>query len=94
MAQKLYAIVNRERGRGRDFYDLVFLMGRNIKPNYSYLNEKLSISNSNILKESVLGQCSQLDMKAMAGDVKPFLFDADDAKKVRLFKEVVAQYDF
>lgn len=42
MAQKIYAIINRKRNKGRDFFDLVFLMSRDIKPNYNYLDAKLS----------------------------------------------------
>ncbi len=94
MAQKLYAIINRKRGKGRDFYDLVFLMSRTVNPSYQYLDTKLSISSPHVLKEAVLERCKQLDMEAMTEDVKPFLFNADDAKKVRLFERVVAQYDF
>lgn len=30
----------------------------------------------------------------MAKDVEPFLFDAFDVKKVRLFEEIVRQYRF
>ena len=36
LSQKFYAILNRPRNKGRDFYDVVFLLGRNIKPNYDY----------------------------------------------------------
>ncbi|MDR8389519.1 nucleotidyl transferase AbiEii/AbiGii toxin family protein [Aliifodinibius sp. S!AR15-10] len=79
MAQKLYAIINRDRNKGRDFYDLAFLMGRDIKPNYQYLEAKVSISDPESLKEAVLTKCQQLDMEAKAKDVEPFLFDASKA---------------
>jgi predicted nucleotidyltransferase component of viral defense system len=94
MAQKLYAAINRDRNKGRDFYDLVFLMGRDIKPNYGYLEAKVSISDPVPLKEAVLDQCKQLDMEAMAQDVEPFLFDASDIKKVIRFEGAVQQYEF
>ncbi|TVQ10408.1 MAG: nucleotidyl transferase AbiEii/AbiGii toxin family protein [Balneolaceae bacterium] len=94
MAQKLYAVINRDRNKGRDFYDLVFLMGRDIKPDYPYLKGRLAISDPELLKQAVLDKCNQLDMKAMAKDVEPFLFDASDVRKVIRFVEVVRQYDF
>ncbi|MEX2367900.1 MAG: nucleotidyl transferase AbiEii/AbiGii toxin family protein [Balneolaceae bacterium] len=94
MAQKLYAIINRDRNKGRDFYDLVFLMGRDIKPNYRYLEARVSISDPDSLKKAVLDRCQQLDMEAMARDVEPFLFDASEIKKVIRFEEVVRQYEF
>ncbi|WP_103665004.1 nucleotidyl transferase AbiEii/AbiGii toxin family protein [Gracilimonas amylolytica] len=94
MAQKLYAIVNRDRNKGRDFFDMVFLMGRNIRPDYDYLEDKISVSNAKSLKEVVLEKCQQLDMEEMAKDVEPFLFKTTDRKKVILFNDVVKQYSF
>ena len=94
MAQKLYAIINRDKNKGRDFYDLVFLMSRNVQPNYEYLNEKISVSNANSLKNIVLEKCQQLNMEEMAKDVEPFLFKPTDRKKVVQFEDVVRQYAF
>jgi len=94
MAQKIYAIINRKRNKGRDFFDLVFLMSRDIKPNYSYLDAKLSISNSDAVKEEILDKCDQLNMEEMADDVRPFLFENSAVKKVELFADLVKQYSF
>ena len=94
MAQKIYAIINRNRGKGRDFYDLIFLMGRNVKPNYQYLNAKIAVSDPISLKEALLDRCQQLDMETMAKDVEPFLFDPSDVKKVTRFEYAVQQYEF
>lgn len=94
MAQKMYAVINRPRNKGRDFFDLVFLMSKDIKPNYDYLDEKLSISDPNALKKAILEKCRQLDMKTMAQDVEPFLFDAADVKKIILFEELAEQYSY
>lgn len=94
MAQKLYAVVNRERNKGRDFFDLVFLMGKNITPDYGYLKLKMSITSSKKLKQTLLDTCGTIDMEDMAADVEPFLFDGSDVKKVRRFEQVVEQYPF
>jgi len=94
MAQKCYAILNRPRNKGRDFFDLVFLMGRNIHPNMDYLQQKVNIRNTGELKEKLLAKCHSLDMKAMADDVAPFLFNSTDEKKVRLFAEYLEGYSF
>lgn len=94
MAQKIYAIINRKRNKGRDFFDLVFLMSRNIKPDYSYLDAKLSITKADTLKEKILDKCGQLDMEKMAMDVSPFLFEASETKKVIRFVDLVKQYSF
>lgn len=94
MAQKCYAILNRNRNKGRDFFDLVFLMGLNIRPEMAYIEQKLEVKSSAALKEMLLQKCRSLDMSAMASDVAPFLFHAGDEKKVRLFEEYLQGYSF
>lgn len=93
LAQKFYTIVNRKRSKGRDFFDVVFLLSKDIKPNYDYLRMKLGIGDSKGLKTKILTVCSKLDMKAMADDVAPFLFNAADAKKVELFEKYLKQVE-
>lgn len=91
LAQKFYAIINRKRNKGRDFFDATFLLSRGIKPNYEYLNLKLGIQNSDELRTQILEKCAALDMSEMAKDVEPFLFEPKDMKKVLLFPELVKQ---
>jgi len=93
LAQKLYAILNRKRAKGRDFFDVVFLLGKGIKPNYDYLTLKKNINSTEELKEAVLAHCQTLDMTEMAKDVAPFLFQPNDEKKVRLFLEYIRQVE-
>jgi hypothetical protein len=94
MAQKCYSILNLPRNKGRDFFDLVFLMGRNITPDMAYLSQKINIATPGDLKHRLLQRCHSLDMAAMASDVAPFLFNSDDEKKVRLFGDYLEGYAF
>ncbi|WP_080054402.1 nucleotidyl transferase AbiEii/AbiGii toxin family protein [Spirosoma aerolatum] len=91
LAQKFYAILNRPRNKGRDFFDVVFLLGRQIKPNYAYLNQKIGIDTANALKERLIAHCATLDMDDMAKDVEPFLFYKADRNKVILFLDIIKQ---
>jgi predicted nucleotidyltransferase component of viral defense system len=91
LAQKFFAVINRKRNKGRDFFDIVFLLGMGVKPNFDYLKFKLDISNGQQLKETVLSVCHKIDMQEMADDVAPFLFTQKDTKKVLLFKEYLSQ---
>jgi hypothetical protein len=91
LAQKFYAILNRQRNKGRDFFDVVFILSKTDSPNYDYLSVKANISNAKQLKERILEKCSRIDMEAMAKDVQPFLFDPTDTKKVVLFPEYIKQ---
>jgi predicted nucleotidyltransferase component of viral defense system len=87
LAQKFYAVMNRKRNIGRDFFDIVFLLGQGQTPNYKYLKVKIGIDNPQELKSTIINKTRKLDMQAMAKDVKPFLFDQKDDKKILLFTE-------
>lgn len=62
-----------------------FLLGRGQTPNYAYLSEKIGVQTPQELKQKILEKCATLDMKEMAADVKPFLFNPEDEKKILLF---------
>ena len=91
LAQKFYAVINRKRNKGRDFFDIVFLLSKISKPNYAYLDLKLGIKNETQLKEMLFQKCSTLNMEEMAKDVEPFLFNTADVKKIVLFTQLIEQ---
>jgi len=90
LAQKYYALINRNRKKGRDFFDIVFLH-KTTKPNFEYLNQKIGISNANDLLNKVLIELKNIDLKEMSEDVKPFLFNSTDIKKILHFKNYIIQ---
>ena len=92
LAQKFFAILNRPRPKGRDFFDVVFLLGKT-KPNYDYLKLKVGIESPKVLKSAILERCSKIDMTEMARDVATFLFDVKDEKRVRLFVDYLKQVE-
>jgi predicted nucleotidyltransferase component of viral defense system len=91
LAQKFYAILNRPINKGRDFFDIVFLLGQGQKPNYDYLEFKVGINSPEQLVKAILDHCNSLDMVEMANDVSPFLFDFRDEKKVLYFTDYIKQ---
>jgi len=90
LSQKIYAALNRKRAKGRDFYDIVFLLAF-VKPNFSYLKEKIGIAKPEELKSELLKSGKEIDFKDLARDVEPFLFSSTDSKKVALFSEFIKQ---
>lgn len=44
LSQKIFAILNRKRTMGRDFFDTIYLFNRT-KPNYDYLSSRMNINN-------------------------------------------------
>jgi predicted nucleotidyltransferase component of viral defense system len=94
MAQKCYAILNRPRNKGRDFYDLVFLMGKQVAPDLNYLSQKTGIRTPEELKKRLWDRCNTLNMEDMARDVAPFLFHSKDENKIKFFKDYLEGYEF
>lgn len=88
LAQKFFAIFNRKAMKGRDFYDVVFLFSKTT-PNYEYLQLKMDIETGQQLKMKLLTLDGNIDLNVLANDVKPFLFNADDAKRVTLFMSFI-----
>ncbi|MFA6995585.1 MAG: nucleotidyl transferase AbiEii/AbiGii toxin family protein [Patescibacteria group bacterium] len=90
LAMKIAAIFGRKRMKGRDFYDLVYLLGF-ADFNYKYLNSKLGIKDKKELKAKLLKMLTNLDLTIIAEDVRPFLIKPDDRERVLRFKEYITQ---
>ena len=88
LAQKLYAILARKRPMGRDFFDAIFLFGKT-SPNPDYLKEKLAVAGMSVVTAKLLQRCRLLNFDQLARDVKQFLFDPCDARKILLFREYI-----
>lgn len=91
LAQKFYTIINRKRKKGRDFYDVVFLLGKGIQPDYSYLAKKANISEPEALQQMIMEICQSVNMETIAQDVEPFLFVGQDTKRVTRFEKYFLQ---
>ncbi|MBG0860415.1 MAG: nucleotidyl transferase AbiEii/AbiGii toxin family protein, partial [Bacteroidales bacterium] len=63
-----------ERGKGRDFYDLMFLLGQT-KPDYDFLAKRTGIINAGELKAEVRKLLKVTDMKTKARDFEHLLFN-------------------
>jgi len=88
LSQKIFAVFNRKTPKGRDFYDIIFLLSR-VKPNYDYLKFKLNIANGEKLKKHLLALHDKIDFDSLVKDVKPFLFNPKDAKRINLFIDYI-----
>jgi len=91
LSQKFYAVINRKRNKGRDFFDIIFLLGHGVLPDYKYLNHKIGVNNPEELRSMILEKCSRINMKEMVIDVQPFLFNHSDAKRILLFAEYLKE---
>lgn len=79
-----------ERGKGRDYYDFVFLSGIT-DPDFAYLEEKFGITDHMQLYERILESCKTTNFQIKSRDFEKLAFDPAETKKVLLFKEYIQQ---
>jgi predicted nucleotidyltransferase component of viral defense system len=91
LAQKCLTILQRPRNKGRDFYDVVFLLSRGVAPDMGYITQRTGLGSQRALAEALLEHCAKLDMKAQAEDVRQFVIDAETLETVVQFKEIIRQ---
>ncbi len=90
LSQKIHAAVSRKRTKGRDFYDILFLLAFS-KPNYAYLEAKMGIGDPQTLRKKFMELIAGFDFGELGRDVQAFLFNPDDVRKIELFPKFFAQ---
>lgn len=90
LSQKIAAALGRKRAKGRDFYDIIYLLSFT-KPNYGYLQQKLNITDPDILRQKLIHHVKTLDLKHLGYDVQKFLFNPNDTQKIELFPKLIAE---
>ncbi len=86
-ATKLHACFFRKYIKGRDYYDLVWYLGKKIKPNYPLLNNAIKqtqgdfpqLTDGNI-RDFLLEKISKIDFDFIKKDVERFLEDKSELK--------------
>ncbi|MGB9613594.1 MAG: nucleotidyl transferase AbiEii/AbiGii toxin family protein [Candidatus Margulisiibacteriota bacterium] len=83
LSQKLLAILQKKREKGRDFYDASFLWGLT-EPNLGYLEKRTNLS-AETFKQKIIARCEKLNYQSLAKDVEAFLFDEEQKLRVLNF---------
>ena len=86
LSQKIFTCLNRKREKGRDFFDVVYLMSKT-GPDYAYLKVKAGINNKEEMKIALRERADMLNLVSLAKDIEPFLFEPSQKDRVELFKE-------
>lgn len=89
MSQKIAALLERKRAKGRDFFDVSFLISKGIKPDMKYLKQMLEIDDSKSLKKKLTVRAKEVDLNNMATDVEKFLFNSSHIERVLSFNQQV-----
>jgi len=89
LSQKIIAILERKRAKGRDFYDVSFLLGLG-DPNFEYIEKRKGIKRNDLLS-ALLKRIDELNMPLLVKDVLPFLQKPSDQERILSFREYVEQ---
>jgi len=83
LAQKMMTVVERKREKGRDLFDVSYLMGL-AEPDFSYIAQCMHINQKEFL-ELFEERLQALDLHYLARDVEPFLFSAEHSERILTF---------
>lgn len=86
LSQKICTIFQRKREKGRDFFDISYLMPK-VEPDFPFLELKLKIKSKAELIKRLQEKASSVDLKALAKDVEPFLMEPNQKNRILQFKE-------
>jgi hypothetical protein len=88
LSMKLSALFTRVKGR--DIFDIVYLLSLGTMPDWDVLSHLCQIKNGQQLKEKLESRIVELDLPTLQRDVAPFLFDATN-QSVALFPQIIQQ---
>ena len=77
------------RGKGRDFYDVIFLLSKT-KPNMEFLKQRSGIESVAELKASVLDRLRDVDLNQKKRDFVHLLFNEANAGRILSFADIVS----
>lgn len=102
-ATKLHACLFRSFAKGRDYYDLMWYLGKKIQPNMTVLNNAVAqteqdydLLNEEKLKYDLLQKITDIDIQKLKKDVEPFLAHHEELSLFdkKLMMDVVGNYQF
>jgi predicted nucleotidyltransferase component of viral defense system len=89
-ATKIHAILFRRYTKGRDYYDLLFYLGKKIRPNLKLFQNAAAQTHPDLefptltsVRDALRRKIEALDEKRVIADVEPFLSDPVEARYLR-----------
>ena len=76
------------RSKGRDFYDLMFLLSQS-KPDYDFLSKRCGVHNLSEFKQVTTELLKTVDLKKKQKDFEHLLFNKANSERILRFGEFV-----
>ena len=86
---KLSALLSRQKGR--DFYDVMFLLAQTA-PNFDFLENQWGIHNIQELRKSLFKMLESVDLQHKSKDFEHLIFHQTSTKKIIHFKEFIEEW--
>lgn len=77
-----------DRAKGRDFYDLMFLLGQTL-PDFDFLAKRRGIGSPQELKTLILQVLERTDLNVKMKDFEHLLFNKNNSSRILRFKEYI-----
>ncbi len=91
LSQKIVTVLERKRPKGRDFYDMSYLLGIT-DFNFDFLKEISGPEDQKELKERLLKKCGEIDFRDLAISTQAFLLDPEkDRDRILSFPDYIEQ---
>lgn len=90
LSQKIVAAFDRKRAKGRDFYDILFLISKETAPDFAYLEKTIEVRNQKELNDYIVEKCENLNFPELANDVEGFLINHKHKERVVRFQEIIS----
>jgi len=79
-----------DRAKGRDFYDLMFLLAQT-SPDYNFLAKRKGIGSPEELKNAIFEVLDRIDLNVKMKDFEHLLFNKNNSRKILRFKEFIKE---
>lgn len=87
LSQKLIAITDRKREKGRDFYDVSFLYSFT-EPDFDFIKKVTGLDRLEFMNK-VIERSKTLNFMSLAEDVRPFLVKPEQVSRVETFLQFI-----
>ncbi|MDO8514959.1 MAG: nucleotidyl transferase AbiEii/AbiGii toxin family protein [bacterium] len=88
LAEKIHAITNRQKGR--DVFDLWFLLSKNISFDQKFINKKLAFFDQKLNIRNLINKINNWPDKNLDADLRPFL-SSGDRKIITELKRIITE---